>query len=232
MAQKDYYKILEVNKNSSDEEIKKAYRKLAMKYHPDRNKWKTSAEEKFKEINEAYGVLSDKEKRKQYDTFWNSFSGANAGWNPFWWAWFGSYEDIFSQFWGNQRGRRSQNVEFDFSDLFENIGSSRWQRKSQMYEEYEEEKEESLDIEKTYEVPIFDLLLGCKIEVEGEKRNRAKLVIPANTKPGTKFRVKEMGKTRWREKWNLIIKVEAKMPRYMSDMDRSMLERIRDGVGY
>ena len=69
MAAKNYYHILGVNKNASDEEIKRAYRKLAMKYHPDRNPNKKEAEERFKEINEAYAVLSDKEKRKQYDTF-------------------------------------------------------------------------------------------------------------------------------------------------------------------
>ena len=69
MATKDYYDVLGVNKNAGDEEIKKAYRKLAMKYHPDRNPNKKEAEERFKEINEAYAVLSDKEKRKQYDTF-------------------------------------------------------------------------------------------------------------------------------------------------------------------
>ena len=69
MAGKDYYSILGVSKSAGDEEIKRAYRKLAMKYHPDRNPNKKEAEERFKEINEAYAVLSDKEKRKQYDTF-------------------------------------------------------------------------------------------------------------------------------------------------------------------
>ena len=65
----DYYEILGVNKDSSTSDIKKAYRKLAMKYHPDRNKGDKEAEEKFKKISEAYAVLSDSEKRKQYDTF-------------------------------------------------------------------------------------------------------------------------------------------------------------------
>jgi curved DNA-binding protein len=69
MAETDYYKILGVNKAASDSEIKKAYRKLAMKYHPDHTKGDKSAEETFKKISEAYAVLSDKEKRKQYDTF-------------------------------------------------------------------------------------------------------------------------------------------------------------------
>ena len=66
---KDYYTTLGVAKGATDDEIKKAYRKLAMQYHPDRNKDNPEAEEKFKEISEAYSVLSDAEKRKQYDTF-------------------------------------------------------------------------------------------------------------------------------------------------------------------
>ena len=86
---KDYYKILGVEKNASEDDIKKAYRKLVMKWHPDRHvndgeKEKKEAEEKFKEIAEAYDVLSDKEKRAQYDNpprnDWESFF---EGMNPF-----------------------------------------------------------------------------------------------------------------------------------------------------
>ncbi len=69
MSEMDYYKILGVEKTASDTEIKKAYRKLAMKYHPDHSKGDKEAETKFKEISEAYAVLSNKEKRKQYDMF-------------------------------------------------------------------------------------------------------------------------------------------------------------------
>lgn len=69
MAETDYYKILGVGKTATDDEIKKAYRKLAMKYHPDHAKGDKAAEEKFKQVSEAYAVLSDKEKRQQYDTF-------------------------------------------------------------------------------------------------------------------------------------------------------------------
>ena len=74
MDYKDYYKILGVERNASEAEIKKAFRKLAMKYHPDQNPGSKSAEDKFKEINEANEVLSDPEKRKRYDQLGESYS--------------------------------------------------------------------------------------------------------------------------------------------------------------
>jgi curved DNA-binding protein len=119
MATKDYYNSLGVGKNASDEEIKRAYRKLAMKYHPDRNPNKKEAEERFKEINEAYAVLSDKEKRKQYDSF-----GAEGFHQRF------TQEDIFRGFDMDEilsglfggKGRRESRFGgrsgFDFGDLF------------------------------------------------------------------------------------------------------------------
>lgn len=97
MATKDYYELLGVGKTASADEIKKAYRKLAMKYHPDRNKGKKEAEEKFKEINEAYAVLSDAEKRAQYDQV-----GAGEFRQRY------SQEDIFRN--------------FDFGNLFREFG--------------------------------------------------------------------------------------------------------------
>ena len=91
-SKRDYYEVLGVGKNASDDEIKKAYRKLAVKYHPDKNPGDKEAEAKFKEINEAHDVLSDKQKRARYDQFGhagvggaggNPFSGGGAASNPF-----------------------------------------------------------------------------------------------------------------------------------------------------
>jgi len=99
MAKRDYYEVLGVKKTATEEEIKKAYRKLAMKHHPDRNPGNKQAEERFKEINEAYAVLSDRGKRQQYDQF--GPSGFRQRY---------SQEDIF-------RG-------FDINDLFKDLGFS------------------------------------------------------------------------------------------------------------
>ena len=97
MPESNYYKTLGVSKNASDVEIKKAYRKLAMKYHPDHTKGDKNAEAKFKQISEAYAVLSDKKKRKQYDTF-----GSDGFQQRY------SQEDIFKG--------------FDFSNIFKEFG--------------------------------------------------------------------------------------------------------------
>ncbi len=113
MTKRDYYDILNINKNASKSEIKKAYRKLALKYHPDKNKDK-DAEGKFKEISEAYAVLYDDEKRKMYDTYGHAgidqqfstediFRGADFG-DIFRGMGFGGFDDIFEQFFGQRRG--------------------------------------------------------------------------------------------------------------------------------
>ena len=85
MSKRDYYEVLGIQKGASDDEIKKAFRKLAIKYHPDKNPGDKEAEEKFKEVNEAYSVLSDKTKRQRYDQFGHAGVGGagSAGGNPF-----------------------------------------------------------------------------------------------------------------------------------------------------
>jgi molecular chaperone DnaJ len=96
MAKRDYYEVLGVSKGASAEEIKKAYRKTALKYHPDRNPDDASAEDKFKEAAEAYDVLSDPDKRARYDRFGHAGMGGAAGGGGFQGGM--SMEDIFSQF--------------------------------------------------------------------------------------------------------------------------------------
>jgi molecular chaperone DnaJ len=102
-AKPDYYKVLGVGKGASEEEIKKSYRKLARKYHPDRNPGDKQAEERFKEISQAHDVLSDPEKRKQYDRGTGPFGfGAPGGFDPG--SFGGSFGDILSNLFGGGAG--------------------------------------------------------------------------------------------------------------------------------
>lgn len=124
-TKRDYYNILGVKRGDSEGEIKKAYRKLAMKYHPDRNQGKKEAEEKFKEVNEAYAVLGDKKKRREYDTFGQTgfhkrysqediFRGFDIG-EMFKDFGFGTEGDVFSTIFGS--GRRTSK-KMNFKDYF------------------------------------------------------------------------------------------------------------------
>ena len=118
MNYKDYYQILGISKNASESDIKKSYRKLALKYHPDKNQGNRAAEEKFKEVNEAYQVLSDPEKRKKYDEFgedWRHYQQSGSQ---------GPYD--WSQWKGADQGRASGYQAFsgDFSDAFGEGGFS------------------------------------------------------------------------------------------------------------
>jgi molecular chaperone DnaJ len=120
MSKQDYYQTLGLQKNSSDAEIKKAYRKLAMKYHPDRNPDDKTSETKFKEAKEAYEVLSDNQKRAAYDQFGhagvNNQAGMGGGFNPG-----DSFNDIFGDMFGdifgNARGQRRQSSAQRGADL-------------------------------------------------------------------------------------------------------------------
>jgi len=107
MSKRDYYEVLGVGRDADEEALKKAYRKLAMRWHPDRNQGNAEAEAKFKELNEAYDVLKDTEKRAAYDRFGHAAfeqSGSGGGGGPFG----GAFEDIFEEMFGRFGGGRGQ----------------------------------------------------------------------------------------------------------------------------
>ena len=128
MAKRDYYEVLGIQKGADEKEIKRAYKRLAMKYHPDRTKGDKESEEKFKEINEAYEVLSDKEKRATYDQFGHAAfenGGAGAGgFGGFSGADFGDiFGDMFGDIFGGGRGRqrvvRGEDLRYDIEITLE-----------------------------------------------------------------------------------------------------------------
>ena len=136
MAKRDYYDVLGVNKSSSADQIKSAYRKLAVKYHPDKNPGDSKAEEKFKEASEAYGILSDKEKKQNYDNFGhaafeNGGGRPGGGFGGFSGADFSDiFEDFFGDFGGGGSSRRSWAVFVTISRWTSTRSSSRARRRS------------------------------------------------------------------------------------------------------
>ena len=122
MAKRDYYDVLGVNKSSTADQIKSAYRKLAVKHHPDKNKGDKAAEEKFKKASEAYHVLSNAERKQNYDNFghaaFENGAGGRGGFENFDFS--NHFSDIFEDFFddfGGGRGRRSRKSNFRGSDL-------------------------------------------------------------------------------------------------------------------
>src|SRR5437588_10815270 len=104
-AKRDYYEVLGVGRNASEQELKSAYRKLAMQYHPDRNPGDSVAEEKFKEASEAYGVLADSGKRQRYDTFGHAgVNGGGMGAGGFEEVIFQDFGDLFGDLFGGMFG--------------------------------------------------------------------------------------------------------------------------------
>jgi molecular chaperone DnaJ len=121
MEQRDYYELLEISRNADEGEIKKAYRKLAMKYHPDRNPDDSTAEEKFKEIQKAYAILSDKQKRASYDQFGHAGVDPSMGGGGGFGGFGDVFEDIFENIFSGGRGQGRQSRGQRGSDLQFNV---------------------------------------------------------------------------------------------------------------
>ena len=188
----DYYEVLGVKKDSSTQDIKKAYRKLAMKYHPDRNKGDKESEEKFKKISEAYAVLSDPEKRKQYDTF-----GASGFQQRY------SQEDIFRGFdlgdilkeFGLGGGFRTSGAQGrPFESFFFQSGGPGTGRAS--YRASAQQPVKGSDL--TYElyVSLNEVLSGSEKTISLRRENKTENVsvkIPKGIKAGQKLRLAGKG---------------------------------------
>ncbi len=199
MAKRDYYEILGVSKDASDDEIKKAYRKLAIKYHPDKNPGDKEAEAKFKEVNEAHDVLSDKQKRARYDQFGHAGVGGASG-NPF------AGGNPFGQ--GGNFNFNGQTFNFDFGGAggFEDIlgslfgfGGARRPRRGADFQ---------TSVTLTFEEAIF----GTTKEVSANGEN-IKVKIPAGIDDGMSIRLRGKGGEApegGTEKGDLYVKIRVK----------------------
>lgn len=166
MADKrDYYEVLGIEKGASEAEIKKAFRKMAMKYHPDRNPDNKEAEEHFKEVNEAYEVLSDPEKKKRYDQFGHAGVDPNAGFGGGGFGGFGGggfgFDDIFDMFGGAFGG---------------GFGGGRSRRNG---------PKKGRDLQKSVTIEFKEALFGCSREIEVNKYVKCKTCNGEGAEPGT-----------------------------------------------
>ena len=206
MDYQDYYGLLGVPKGATQKDIKQAYRKLARKYHPDLNPDDKAAEEKFKELNEAYEVLSDPEKRKKFDQFgsdWKSFQQRGGSADDFWQQWgrgaergggrhpyaagpggFGgsdAFSDFFQQLFGGLGGVRGGSYSGDIGDL---LGGRRGRGQVQ--------SRRGQDYEQPVEISLEEAYLGTKRLFQiGEQR--IEVTLPAGAKTGTRVRVAGRG---------------------------------------
>ena len=218
MAKRDYYQVLGIEKAASQDEIKRAYRRMAIKYHPDKNQGDKKAEERFKKISEAYYALGDRKRRKEYDNLRRM--GAQTG--GFSSAQGFDASDFMRHFSGGGTGFSGDNVYGDiFSDLFSGAGKTG--RKSN-YTYYcspssrpggrGEVEYEDLNTDVTAVLPIPPGLARkggeARFKISGSKN--VTLKIPAGTKTGAKMRLRDQGKKcpYCSHKGDLIVKISIK----------------------
>ncbi len=214
---KDYYKIIGVAENASAEDIKKEYRKLAIRYHPDKNKGNKQAEEKFKEISEAYYVLSDPKRRAEFDQF-RKFGGVDprnggGGGGGFRGAEGFDFEDLLRSY-GGGRGRsanRSQSYS-GFADIFEELfsggGSGSFDFGSGSRGETRQAVE-NFDHHGTIKLTAERARMGGAVKIRSKDGKMLSVTIPKNAKDGIKLRLVGLGKlSRTGKRGDLILQLK------------------------
>ncbi len=194
MAGKDYYNILGVRESASGDELKKAYRNLAKKHHPDANPNNKSAEEKFKQISEAYYVLSDEKKRRDYDNYKKSGFSATGGPASGWQGAQGfDYEEILRAFRGAQSGRQTH-VRFGgggFEDIFGDLFGG--QSQSYGREEAYAPEEISSDVSAVLKISKSRAQKGGEVSFALREGRKITVKIPVGIASGKKLRLSRQG---------------------------------------
>lgn len=236
MEYKDYYQTLGLSKKASQDEIKKAYRKLARKFHPDVNPDDPQAEEKFKEINEAYQVLSDEDKRKKYDQFgsqWKQYQRTGGRPEDFDWSQWAArgqpggtqYRSVsqeeFEQMFGGGLGGFSD----FFETLFGGMGGVRGTRRTATRPGVQTAPR-GRDIEHPVQISLEEAFHGATRLLSFEGGRRIEASIPPGVKSGSKVRLSGQGAAGLRGAGDLYLKVEVMPhPKFERDGDDLRLDQ-------
>lgn len=222
MKKRDYYDVLGIGREAKEQEIKSAYRKLAKKYHPDANPGNGEAEKNFKEVTEAYNVLSDAEKRRLYDKFGHAAFDGSMGDDP----------EAFARA-REQRayGGWSYDKEDDFGDLFRHFFRDGGGNPFGAAGDYAYDSPEGRDLLGEITVSFRDAALGCEkvISIEGAQEHTLAVKIPAGINEGQSVRLKGKGRRDFRGRnGDLLIKIHiAEDGRFTrKDRDVYVTERI------
>ncbi len=184
---KDYYEILGVSRSATEKEVKSAFRKLARKYHPDTNKNNKAAEEKFKEINEAYEVLGDAEKRKKYDLLGNSYRSGSDFRPPPGFDFNGQASEAnFSDFFEMLFGEAFKTKSSTFQDIFNQNTGARTPPKRKG-------EDQAINLELAIEEAYTGTTRKIDINIPGRESKRLEVKIPANVRDGSKIRMSGEG---------------------------------------
>src|SRR5688500_6333385 len=187
----DFYEVLGVEKTATADEIKKAYKKLARKYHPDLNPGNKAAEEKFKAVSEAYSILGDEEKRKQYDRFGSAGPLPDMEWATAGGAAGVDWSEVLKNF-GQQQGRGSQSQGFGFEDLFGDLFGGGPRRGGPP----PRRPRGGADVEVEVEGPFTLAVLGGSRPIQVDINGRVEQIhrkVPAGVKDGSRIRISGKG---------------------------------------
>lgn len=203
----DFYRVLGVKKDASAEEIKKAYRALAKKYHPDATGGDKGAEKKFIEINEAYDTLSDPQKRREYDDVQASpFAQAAGG-----------------------RARQSGNVRYEYTtfDADDILGDLFGHGFGARYASDGPRARQALDVQTEYDITPWDAALGCRVDVRVMDKTLS-VKIPAGSKSGQKLRLRGQGLSDGQgNTGDLLIALTIQNPKHLTDEMRGLYQKMR-----
>jgi DnaJ-class molecular chaperone len=252
MEQKNYYEILGIAETADANEIKSAYRKLAKQYHPDKNPGDTSTETLFKEISEAYEILSDSEKRRKYDElrrystgsapgkmsfedFMHRFGGERrSDAQEFTWGFGGGLEDIFSTLFGGRQSTREQHTQRSG----QRGSHSRHEAWSVRTRPAPQEKEDSFFRREGghawVEIPVnvAQLMLGSTLRVRTPNGRRVLVRIHAGTQPDAVLRVSGHGFRDAELRSDLLIRLRLSLPANLTEEQRSAVRDLADRMGW